>query len=67
MNTNAQEQPAWEIEKFDERQRKEIELCRIYARDFHHGTDGHNAKMIIARMAELLDNFETMMLEEKKL
>jgi hypothetical protein len=47
----------WKME-FDERQRSEIEFCRIYARDFRHGTDGHNAKMIIARMAQLLDELE---------
>lgn len=40
---------------FSERQLKEIDFCRIYARNFSHGTDGHNAKLIIAKMAELLD------------
>ena len=40
---------------FDERQLKEIDLAVIYARDFHHGTTGHNALMIIAKMAALLD------------
>lgn len=39
----------------DDRQRREIELSIVYARDFHHGTDGHNAKMIIAKLAEMLD------------
>ena len=47
------------IQDFDERQRKEIELSRLYARDFHHGTDGHNAKMIIAEMAAKLDEIES--------
>jgi hypothetical protein len=46
------------LDNFDERQRKEIELCRIYAKDFNHGTDGHNAKMIIAKMSKLLDGLE---------
>lgn len=40
---------------FDERQLKEIEFDKIYADDFHHGTDGHNARLIIAQMATLLD------------
>lgn len=40
---------------FDERQKKEIELDRIYADQFSHGTDGHNARLIIARMAATLD------------
>lgn len=43
------------LSNFDERQRKEIALCRLYAKDFAHGTVGHNEKMIIAKLAELLD------------
>lgn len=39
----------------DERQRKEVEFSEVYARDYHHGTDGHNGKLIIAKMAEMLD------------
>lgn len=45
----------WRIH-FDERQRKEIAFAQLYARDFHHGTSGHNDMMIIAKMAELLDD-----------
>ena len=44
----------WETH-FDERQRKEIAFCLIYADDFAHGTDGHNVKLIVAKMAKLLD------------
>ena len=40
---------------FDERQLKEIDFSVVYANEFAHGTDGHNAKLIIARMAALLD------------
>lgn len=43
------------LEQFDERQRKEIEFALLYANQFAHGTDGHNAKIIIARMAAMLD------------
>lgn len=43
------------MERFDERQRKEIEFSKLYAERFRHGTDGHNAKLIIAEMAEMLD------------
>lgn len=45
--------------RFDERQLKEIDFSILYAEQFHHGTDGHNAKLIIARMASLLDFFTT--------
>lgn len=43
---------------FDERQQKEIKFSYIYSEQFGHGTDGHNAKMIIAKMASLLDKLE---------
>jgi hypothetical protein len=39
----------------DERQQKEIAFDRTYASDYSHGTDGHNARIIIARMAEILN------------
>ena len=43
------------LEDFDERQQAEIKLSRLYANEYNHGTDGHNAKMIIAKMARQLD------------
>lgn len=46
------------IDQFDERQQKEIQLSILYAAEFNHGTDGHNAKLIIAKMALLLDSAE---------
>jgi hypothetical protein len=42
----------------DDRQQKEIEFSKVYADKFGHGTDGHNAKMITAKMAGLLDTIE---------
>lgn len=42
-------------EEFDDRQLKEIRFSQVYLEDFDHGTDGHNAKRIIAKMAKLLD------------
>jgi hypothetical protein len=50
--------PGWAA-AFDERQLKEIEFSRLYAQMYRHGTDGHNAKLIVARMAELLDERDT--------
>lgn len=52
------------LNNFDERQQKEIEFCRLYAQDFGHGTDGHNAKLIIARMATLLDEVSNALLDD---
>ncbi len=49
---------SWRI-FFDERQQKEIEFSELYASKFCHGTDGHNAKLIIAHLAMLLDQHYT--------
>lgn len=38
----------------DERQLSQVRFSIIYARDFHHGADGHNNMMIIAKLVELL-------------
>lgn len=43
------------LNNFDERQQREIEFSILYADKFSHGTDGHNAKLIIAQMAKRLD------------
>jgi len=43
------------LNNFDERQRKEIEFSIVYLNQFEHGTDGHNAKVIIAKMADMLN------------
>ncbi len=47
----------WQKE-LDERQRKEIALARIYAKDFSHGTDGHNRLLLLAKLADMLDKAE---------
>jgi len=45
---------------FTERELQEIEFSRLYQRDFSHGTDGHNSKIIIAKMVAILEsNFIT--------
>lgn len=40
--------------QFDKRQQDQIRFAVLYAKDFHHGADGHNNMMIIAKMVELL-------------
>lgn len=45
---------SWRSE-FTERELKEIDFCILYQKNFAHGTVGHNEKLIIARMAWLLD------------
>lgn len=40
---------------FTDRQKKEIAFCVDYAKKYNHGTDGHIRLVLIAKMAELLD------------
>lgn len=39
----------------DERQQKEVAFSELYATEFKHGTANHNAYLLIARLALLLD------------
>ena len=54
---------------FDERQLKEIKLdTTVYDTDeYRHGTDGHNARLIIAKMAQLLDAYQTQRLAREQI
>jgi hypothetical protein len=45
---------AWR-ELLDERQQKEVAFSELYATDYKHGTTSHNAYLLIARLALLLD------------
>ena len=47
--------------QFDERQQREISFSQTYTRYFKHGTDGHNAKLIIAKMQLILDHYEHLL------
>ena len=52
----------------DERQQKEIKFARVYANHYAHGTTGHNAYMLIAKLAQLLDDYSIRIAElEQKL
>lgn len=42
-----------------ERELKEIVFCRLYAERFNHGTDGHNIRLIVAKLSDLLDEGAT--------
>ena len=42
--------------QFDERQRAEISLAKTYLKLYNHGTTGHQRMVIIAKMAQLLDD-----------
>jgi hypothetical protein len=49
----------WES-NFDERELKEIEFCLLYKKQFGHGTNAHNLRVIVAKMASILDNAESV-------
>lgn len=41
-------------EQFDERERQELKLATFYYKELHHGTDGHNRLMLIAKLFYML-------------
>jgi hypothetical protein len=43
------------LSEFDERQRQLIANCKLYAQNDPAGLPGHNLMVIIAKMAQLLD------------
>lgn len=49
---------------FDERQLKEIKFSQVYAADFSHGTDGHNAKLIVNKLTDLVSSVEVILLSD---
>jgi hypothetical protein len=48
------------LSNFDERELKEIKFCLLYKRQFSHGTMGHNVRIIVAKMASILENAESV-------
>jgi hypothetical protein len=38
-----------------DRERKEVSFCKIYAKHFAHGSTGHNSMLLVAKLAEHLD------------
>jgi hypothetical protein len=49
---------------FDERELKEIEFCLLYKKQFGHGTAAHNLRIIVAKMASILNNAESVINKE---
>ena len=45
------------LDEFTEREWMEIELCRLYAEQYNHGTSGHLLRIIIAKLADLLEEY----------
>jgi hypothetical protein len=46
--------PMW-LDSFEAREQKEIDLARLYAAQYDHGSPGHLHLKIIAKLATLLD------------
>lgn len=43
---------------FSDRETKEILFAQLYAKDFNHGTTGHNQLLVIAKLCEMLTRIE---------
>lgn len=50
---NIKDRPGW-MGYFSDEQQKEIEFSCVYDKNYRHGTDGHNSKIIIARFSLML-------------
>jgi hypothetical protein len=46
------------MQHFTDKQLSEIAFCLNYTELFNHGTDGHDTKALIAKMAQLLTDAE---------
>ena len=47
--------PDWRTALLSDRQQKEVAFSELYVRDFNHGIPGHTLYVLIARLAEALD------------
>jgi hypothetical protein len=45
-------------DQFIERELKEIDYCLVFQQYFNHGTDEHNIRLIVAKLATLLSERE---------
>jgi hypothetical protein len=45
-------------ELLTEREFKEVAFACTYAKEYNHGTAGHNRLLLIAKLVEILDNIE---------
>jgi hypothetical protein len=50
--------PDWLRDRFDERSFTQIVFSVFYAESFHHGADGHNSMLIIARLIGIIRELE---------
>lgn len=39
----------------DKREKSEVDFNRVYASQYAHGTDGHNIRLLVAKLARMLD------------
>lgn len=50
----------------DERQQSEIEFNQLYDLSFAHGTDGHNIRVLVAKLARELARYEDGQLKHEE-
>jgi hypothetical protein len=49
-----------------DRELKEVEFARLYVSGFNHGTPGHNHYVLIAKLADIVNNMEIRLDESIK-
>jgi len=45
------------LDLLSEREWMEVEYCRVYAEEYRHGTDGHLIRILVAKLADLLEQY----------
>ena len=45
------------LDLLEEREWMEVEFCRVYAEEYQHGTDGHLIRLLVAKLADLLEQY----------
>lgn len=51
------------LRELNNQQRTEVAFAEGYVREFNHNTDGHNRLLLIAKLVELLDEYEAVIAE----
>lgn len=51
--TSAKE-PEW-LSLLTDREKDEVKLAQLYAKEFNHGTDGHNRLILIAKLVDIIN------------
>lgn len=54
IDSDSKKNPSW-YNLLTEREIREVEFARLYAKEFNHGTDGHNRLVLITKLVDILN------------